>query len=256
MASLDYLRLASFEFNYPSLVAGILKWHPGGWKPGRWLQYKGWKKESYFVGVGEQDGQRHMIVSASGMESNRLAAFMDGYLAFYCTRIDVQRTIKRPKNTSLRRIRKATKTENCTLIQSKENDTLYIGSRASSCFTRLYEKPLGEMYLRLEFELKSKRARAAWSAMVHGKTPSNIFSHYLKKSKIPETVKEWFAEVGDDDTFEADNEAVLHSAKKKLKWLRSLDSSMERAMANHEIGEEVKQLVRSWAKHATYLDNC
>ena len=254
MASLDYLRLASFKFNYAKIISELMKWYPGGWKPGRWLQYKGWRKESYFAGVGEQAGRRHMVISASGSESNTLAQFMDGYLSFYCTRMDIQRTIEKPKHAQLRRIRTATKSENTTLIQSRENDTLYIGSRGSDLYTRLYEKPLDTMYLRLEFELKGARARAAWGAIVHGKVPAQIFSHYLLKSKLPGKVKSWFAEPGDDDSLDVDRLFVVHSAKKKLKWLQSLDDSVEKAMADHEIGEEVKTLVRSWATVADKLD--
>lgn len=254
MASLDYLRLASFKFNYATIISELMNWYPGGWKPGRWLQYKGWRKESYFVGVGEQAGKRHMVISASGTESNRLAHFMDGYLDFYCTRIDVQRTIEKPRHAHLRRVRTATKSENTTLIESKDNNTLYVGSRGSDLYTRLYEKPLETMYLRLEFELKGARSQAAWAAIVHGKVPAQIFSHYLAKSKLPGKVKSWFSEPGDDNSFEVDRLIVIHSAKKKLRWLRSLDDSIERAMADHEIGEEVKTLVRSWAIVADRLD--
>lgn len=254
MASLDYLRLAAFEFSFASIISDLMNWYPGGWRSGRWLQYKGWKKESYFVGVGEQAGQRHMVISASGPEANHLEKFMFNYTSFYGTRLDVQRTIPRPKYASLRRIRKATGTENTTLIESQENDTLYVGSRASDCFTRLYEKPLDEMYLRLEFELKGARARSAWGAIIHGKTPSTIFNHYLKKSKLPETVKEWFALPGDESETEMDRAIKIHSAKKKLRWLRSLDASMEKALADHEIGEQVKELVRAWARYADNLD--
>lgn len=254
MASLDYLRLASFEFNYASVISDLMSWWPGGWVPGRWLQYKGWKKESFFVGAGEQERKRHMIISASGSESDRLAHFMNNYLDFYCTRIDVQRTIKRPKHMSLRRIRKATDTTNTTLIESKTNDTLYVGSRASDSFTRLYEKPLDEMYLRLEFELKGMRARSAWGTLIHGKTPSTIFNYYLKKSKFPETVKEWYRLPGDESETELDKAIQIHSAKKKLKWLRSVDNCIEKAMHDHEIGEDVKELVRGWNNYADNLD--
>ena len=254
MASLDYLRLASFKFNYATIISELMNWYPGDWKPGRWLQYKGWRKESYFVGVGEQAGKRHMVISASGSESNRLTRFMDGHHSFYCTRMDIQRTIEKPKHAQLRRIRNATESKHTTLIQSRENDTLYIGSRGSDLYTRLYEKPLDTMYLRLEFELKGARARAAWGAIVHGKVPAQIFSHYLLKSKLPNKVKLWFTEPDDDDSFDVDRLIVIHAAKKKLKWLQSLDSSIEKAMTDHEIGEEVKTLVRTWATVADKFD--
>lgn len=254
MASLDYLRLASFDFTYSKVMAKFMGEWPGKMKPGRWLQYKGWKTESLFIGAGEQKGKRHLIISCSGAAANDLALFVKHWKKLYCTRLDVQRTIQKSKYSSLRRIRKATGKKNTTLIQSKDNDTLYIGSRSSDCFTRLYEKPLDDMYLRLEFELKGKRARAAWLAMQHGKTASTIFVHYLKKSKLPDTVKDWYSEQSDKDEGDFAEAAVLHSAKKKLRWLRSLDACMEKAMSNHEIGEQVKELARSWASFADNLD--
>lgn len=254
MASLDYLRLASFDFLYSSVMAKFMNDWPGKMKPGRWLQYKGWKTESLFVGAGEQDGKRHLIISCSGAAANDLAVFVKDWKGLYCTRLDVQRTIKRPKHAKLRRIRKATGTKNTTLIQSMENDTLYVGSRTSDCFTRLYEKLLDETFLRLEFELKGKRARAAWLALQHGRTASTIFVHYLNKSKLPNTVKTWYTEPSDKNEEEFEMANVLHSAKKKLRWLRSLDACMEKAMSDHQIGDEVKELVCSWAEFAGDLD--
>lgn len=269
MASLDYLRLASFKFNYPSLIAGFMTRWPGTFKQGRWLQYRGWQCDSLFIGVGEQDDKRqadkyskkgekykaqHMIISASGSVANDLARWMENDSDFYCTRLDVQRTIGKPRQANLRRIRHETKTKNTTIIQSQENDTLYIGTRSSDLFTRLYEKVLDDVWLRLEFELKGARSRAAWAAMRHGKTASNIFAHYLDKSKLPNRVKAWYAETGDDKSFEADRQIVEHGDRKKLKWLMSLDDCMEKALANSEIGVQVKELVRGWAKYADDLD--
>ena len=149
MASLDYLRLAGFDVFYATTTAAFMKQWPGGWKPSRWLQYKGWRREELFFGIGEQAGKRHFVTSASGVGSIDLAEFTRSWQGLYCTRIDVQRTIVRPKHAELRRIRTATRSENTTLIQSKENDTLYVGSRASDVFTRLYEKQLDTMWLLL-----------------------------------------------------------------------------------------------------------
>ncbi len=254
MASLDYLRLASFDFNYAKLIAEFMNGWSEPWKRAKWLQYDGWKLGKLFVGVGEQSHKRHMIMSISGSETHKLAEWMHDELSFYATRLDVQRTIQRPKHAQLRRIRKSIKDQNTTLIESAENDTLYIGSRTSATFTRLYEKPLDHMYLRLEFELKGKLGRSAWGALVHGKTPSHIFAHYLDKSHLPNAVKSWFSEPQDDLSVEFATEEAVHSAKKKLAWLRSLDDSINQAMACHEIGDQVRAIVRMWAQEADRLD--
>lgn len=254
MASLDYLRLASFDFNYAKLIAEFMNGWSEQWKRSKWLQYDGWKLGKLFVGVGEQAKKRHMIMSISGCETHKLAEWMHDELSFYATRLDVQRTIEKPKYSSLRRIRSRIQSKNTTLIESPDNDTLYVGSRTSNCFTRLYEKPLDTMYLRLEFELKGKRARSSWGALVHGRTPSHIFEHYLDKSRLPNTVKAWFSEPGDNLSYEFETEQVVRDAKKKLAWLRSLDESINQAMACHEIGSQVRGLVRMWALEADRLD--
>lgn len=254
MASLDYLRLASFDFNYSKLIAEFMNGWNEQWKRSKWLQYDGWKLGKLFVGVGEQSHKRHMIMSISGSETHKLAEWMHDQLSFYATRLDVQRTIEKPKHSQLRRIQKSTKTNNCTLIESPENHTLYIGSRTSDCFTRLYEKPLDTMYLRLEFELKGKRARSAWGALVHGKTPSHIFAHYLDKSHLPNTVKAWFSAPDDDLSVEFETERLVQSAQKKLAWIRSLDASINQAMACHEIGVQARAIVHMWSQEADRLD--
>ncbi len=254
MASLDYLRLAAFEFNYAKLISEFMNGWEEQWKPAKWLQYDGWKLGKLFVGVGEQAKKRHMIMFISGSETHKLAEWMHDELSFYATRLDVQRTIQKPEHAKLRRIQKSTKTNNCTLIESPENHTLYIGSRTSDVFTRLYEKPLDTMYLRLEFELKGKRGRSAWGALVHGKTTNDIFAHYLDKSHLPNTVKSWFSEPQDDLGVEFEMAQVTQSAKKKLAWLRSLDGSINQAMACHEIGGQVRAIVRMWAQEVNRLD--
>jgi hypothetical protein len=42
--------------------------------------------------------------------------------------------------------------------------------------------------------------------------------------------------------------------EKTLEWVMSLDDSMAKNMASHGIGEQVKVVVRAWAKYADYLD--
>ena len=96
MASLDYLRLASYDFNYAKLIAEFMNGWSEQWKRSKWLQYDGWKLGKLFVGVGEQTHRRHMIMSISGSETHKLAEWMHDELSFYATRLDVQRTIEKP----------------------------------------------------------------------------------------------------------------------------------------------------------------
>lgn len=226
----------------------------GGWQRGKWLQYKGWRKESLFIGVGEQKHKRHAVLSVSGGLSQRLLPSLKSLDGWYCTRLDLQETIEAPDYIRLAEIRDECSTGNTTLIESSDNDTLYLGSRTSEIFTRLYEKPLDTMMLRLEFELKGGRSKMAWRAILDGEIVNNIYRYYLEDSKLPQDVLDLFASIGAETTKNAMRDVALHDIGKTLKWIESLDTSMEKNMNNHEIGEEVKTLVRSWAAYADKLD--
>jgi hypothetical protein len=47
---------------------------------------------------------------------------------------------------------------------------------------------------------------------------------------------------------------MIQEEEKRLDWIISLDKSMMKNMASHGIGEQVKIIVRAWAKFADYLD--
>lgn len=257
--ALDYIRIAAWSPRaYTGVLARIMTAWPEEWKQGNWLQYAGWRKEGFFIGHGEQRRKSHTIINVSGELSQRLLPTLKNLTGWYSTRLDVQMTIDHPKRDDRRLsyVRDACKGSNTTLIESNENDTLYLGSRTSDLFTRLYEKYLDDKpYLRLEFELKGTRSRAAWEAITMGEPLSNIFKYYLDRSRLPDFAKLWFKDETAIATAEAMNSARLENAKKKLAWIRSLDACMEKSMGDHDIGDEVKEIVRSWAKYANHLDN-
>ncbi len=230
---------------------------PDDWQQGKWLQYRGWRKESLFVGHAIQERKSHTVLNISGSLSNRMMPSLLELPEFYATRIDVQVTIENPLGSgdALALVRDECTTKHTTLIESLENDTLYIGSRTSEKFIRLYEKNLEKSYLRLEFELKGQRARAAWVALVGGEQLHKIFHYYVKRSKLPPRAQAWYSGARSSATKECMAAEITHEAKKKLAWLVSLDKCIMRLMANHEIGEQVKTLIRAWAKHADWLDD-
>lgn len=254
----DYLRLASWEPNaYTDIISRVMQSWPDDWKQSGWLQYKGWKKEGFFIGHGEQQGKPHAIINVSGSLSQKMLPTLRTLDNWYCTRIDLQITVDGcvMRGYALAYVRDRCKTENTTLIESMDNDTLYIGSRTSDKFTRLYEKIMdGKKYLRLEFELKGQRSRATWKAIANGEAIDKIYKHYVLKSKLPEYAKSWFNAYGVTATQEAMNKEVLTAEKRKLEWLQSLDIPVMKYMNSHIIGDDVKTLIRAWAKHADYLD--
>jgi hypothetical protein len=259
VAQLDWLRLSCWDWQlYPELLAALMPKVAGRWELGQWLQYKGQKSGGYFVGQAEQNGKRHVVANASGPNALSLyhasTPFADKH-GIYCTRLDIQRTIPRPQYGSLRGVRDAMTKTNTTLIESRDNDTLYVGSRESAIFTRLYEKNLDARYLRLEFELKADRSKAAYRALLAGEPLDAIYFHYLEKSHFPDEVKQWFSGAGDYAS-----EAVLRAETERqdqntLNWLYGLNNAVRQAAANHSIGANVRSLIAEWHKYALHLDS-
>lgn len=254
----DWIRLASWESNaYTDIISRIMLSWPDNWEQSGWLQYKGWKKEAFFIGHGTQQGKQHTIINVSGALSQKLLPTLITLDGWYATRVDLQITVDASVmgDDNLAIVRDYCQTLNTTLIESRDNDTLYLGSRSSDVFLRLYEKILeGKKYLRLEFELKGQRSRACWTAITNGEPTDKIFKHYNQRSKLPGNVKDWFNAYGVSATQEAMNNEVLHAMRLKLEWLQSLDTSVMKYMNSHEIGDEVKTLIRAWSAHADYLD--
>lgn len=256
-ADLDFLRLATWDIaSHTNILADFLTEGVGEWEHGKWLQYHGWRRESVFLGTGYQKKRRHSVINISGYTADRNYRSLLEYDGYYATRIDVQITILKPENVVLPEVYEWLKVDEikASIIQSEKNDTLYIGARTSDVFTRLYEKPLEQMYLRLEFEFKGKVARAIWRALQGKSTVDEIFQHYLEKSMLPPYVKKHYFEVQDGDTAFATRQEIAKTDNQKLAWLQSIDASVRQALYNHNIGNEVQSLVMSWANEAANVD--
>lgn len=254
---IDYLRIASWKPNaFVNTMVVMMEDESVKWERGKWLQYIGWRAENVFIGRGEQHGKAHTLINISGYLAQNFYQFCVGLTGWYCTRIDLQRTIKTPlaDDEKLAMVRDDCTTKKLTLIEGEENDTLYLGSRTSDLFTRLYEKILEDTYLRLEFELKGYRSRAAWDALKTGETADKVYFYYLERSALPEQIKDHYSREGDSATEQVMRLQLAHDEAKKLAWIMTLDASMMKNLASHGIGEQVKVIVRSWAKHADYLD--
>lgn len=255
-AKLDFLRLATWDFSaYTETLSRIMLGWSGDWQHGKWLQYTGWRKPQFFMGHGEQDEKWHGVISCSGSLADKMQNSLSNCEGFYATRMDVQVTIPKPDNISLPALRDEIGHKGTSLISSEENDTLYLGARTSELFTRLYEKPLDQMYLRLEFELKSTRARNAWLAIQKGEVAHPIFDYYLERSKLPDYVKAHFIDEDSESTLHAMNAEIAADNQKILKWVKSLDASMMKHMGNHEIGGEVREIIRAWSVYTNNIDN-
>jgi hypothetical protein len=256
-AHLDYLRLATWNTTaYALLASEIMQVWSWDYQPGKWLQYSGHRARQFFMGSGEQQGRRHHVISASGSLAERMRKSLMLFDGLYCTRIDLQMTIEEPTWVDLGQLHKSLGKKMTTLISSEDNDTLYFGSRESDKFARLYEKPLGDrMYLRMEFELKGKMSSGAWMAILGGETVGNVYKRLLMKSILPVKFQALFDNADDTATDRALRAEIDHDNAKTLKWIMSLDGAMRRHMNNHEIGDQVIEIVRSWAMATKEIDN-
>ena len=254
-SQIDYLRLASWGHEpYVQVLANIMSIWSGDWQRGKWLQYTGWRKDQFFIGMGEQHRKRHAIMQASGSLAQRMFKVFADFEGWYCTRIDLQRTVIRPDWVDLGELFKVLGKKGVSLISSEQNDTLYLGARTSELFTRLYEKPFQEMYLRLEFELKGGRALMALQAMYDGEDCDRIYDYYLDKCKLSKRYISLFENIDHESTQKAMTKVLQHESRKTLTWITSLDSTFRLSIADHEIGEQVRSLVRSWSKLADEID--
>lgn len=256
-AALDFLRLATWDITeHTNLLSDILKDGAGKWEHSKWLQYHGWKREQFFLGTGYQKKRRHSIVNISGFMADRNYIGLTTYGSYYATRVDIQVTIPSDEHLNLPWIYDQLRGQEikCSIIQSELNDTLYVGARTSDVFTRLYEKPLDKLHLRLEFEFKGKVAKGIWRALQGKSTVDEIFQHYLAKSKLPDWVKKYYFEVEDGQTAFAIRQEIAKTDRHKLEWLQSIDASVCQALYNHNIGDEVAMLVMSWANEAANVD--
>ena len=256
-AHLDYLRLATWNSaHYAYMASELMRVWSWEYRPGRWQQYTGHRAPSFFMGTGEQDKRRHHVVHASGSLAERMRKSFMLFDGLYGTRLDLQMTILEPAWVDLAKLHKNLGKKKTTLHSSEENDTLYIGSRESDKFARLYEKPLGEkMFLRMEFELKGRMAAGAWNAILAGETVGGIYKRLLIKSILPDAFKRLFENASDTATDKALRAEILHDSAKTLKWVQSLDAAMRRHMNNHEIGDQVIEIIRSWSMASIEIDN-
>lgn len=256
-AHLDYLRLATWNTaHYSYMASEIMRVWTWEYQPGKWQQYTGHRAKQFFMGTGEQDKRRHHVVHASGSLAERMRKSFMCFDGLYGTRVDIQMTVPKPSWVDLAKLHKNMGKKLTTLISSEENSTLYIGSRESDKFARLYEKPLnGKMYLRMEFELKGRMAAGSWNAILAGESVGGIYARLLIKSKLPGAFKSLFENADDTATDKALRAEIEHDNKKILKWIQSLDASMMRHMNNHEIGDQVVEIVRSWAMATVEIDN-
>lgn len=248
---LDYIRLSTWDFAAYTNFLSLFRTMSGGWRKSQWLQYKGFKTDAYFYGIAEQKGQRHGMVQASGPESATLFDAIRTWDPFYCTRIDLQATIKEPVKYAPHAIYTDVKQmpgnrRNTSIILSNTGSTIYFGNRTSDSFARLYQKRLEEEnFIRLELELKGSTARMVYENLRLDKmSQAEMYNVLFKRFKKPAYIDKWFS-IAEPENAKYERFEHLEAKNNKLKWLMSLESAILSMGNDHVTGQMTKRFLEN-----------
>ena len=132
----------------------------------RRLQYVGMQEGKVFVGDGEQDGYFHRMLQVSGKDANLAVPALIHLPDIECTHLDLQVTCEWFQSDIFaiaERLRGQCLVDYRT---STEGDTVYIYSRLSDKFIRIYQKTRD--LVRFEVAYKKPYARAIWAELQNG----------------------------------------------------------------------------------------
>lgn len=200
-------------------------------KQAKRLGYKGRVGEGMFFGVSEKQG--YLLVAWG--EASDVVWPIAAPIARNITRIDLAVTAQLdPPDPTLANVAYMANCEpgkrQYALIQnSRDGKTLYVGSRSSTQFGRLYDKgvkdlglPSGQVW-RYEIELKDKALNSAVVKGMMGRWRLGV----VHRGDIAAYVHQWFSVRGVSPKFSAmgkglprpELEASVSTAEKKLRWL-------------------------------------
>lgn len=242
----DYWRGTTWSWDtYVKMVTEVVHaMHGDLGKPGKFMQYEGNRYAHAFHGQGTQNGRPHYLVQLSGYFADTLYADMVK-LKPVTTRVDYQITIDKPGGfvsretvDMMRNLPWPGRRRKVTLIDGGGDDTIYIGSRTSDRFIRIYVKH--EKYLRFEVEFKSERARRA-VYVASGEGMGGILKSELEKLPDVPIVHEFKKYL---QGIPADVRVAVESPDmaRKLAWLRGLLPTIRKMTNDHDHGE----MVRGW----------
>lgn len=212
--------------------------------------YQGISKGSFFLGVGEQKKHNHAMLRVSGSDSHK--AFYEFYndLSVKCTRIDLQITIDLPDNYSARKLtddlREVVKNKNIAIVENTNNlDTIYIGSRTSDRFCRIYVKEIDKsFYLRYEVELKGSWAETVSKAIFENMPISPILNSYIETINCDDSqgILNLIKSKLTDFDSGLSNPKIKRDNNKTYNWLiDQVTPSIIRILNDHDYGEYLKQ---------------
>jgi len=275
-AALDWLTLTTWHApTWPKLDAIARGMGIKSPVEDRRMQYRGLSSGGVFWGEALQQGVKHFMLQASGMDAELIGPRLLG-LGLKCTRLDVQITSSKPKDWQAIGVANQIRAyppnswpsgqmRMVTVIQSGDGfDTIYVGSRASDRYCRIYVKPddLGRAYLRFEMEYKGALADTAWRTLNDSDDPVADMANTLLQEiedipglygLLPEAMLAGLRLGRPGATWKPPTRIASGGAG--LAWLtRQVQPAIMRLMADHDQGPGVRNLVRAWCAEADMID--
>lgn len=256
----DYLTLTGFSVVH-DLAKAFFEMSGHNPKVAKQMQYKGHATDGLFFGTARQSDKVHAMLRASG-EVAMAALWKTADADANCTRIDVQVTVEKPDDYDVRKLYDALndaprwywvgKVPNLSFIQSGDGcDTLYIGSRTSRRFLRIYVKPdkNGEpRYIRLELESKGARANAVRDAI--RKDPDAIARVLADElQRLPDlsdsALMAFMDAIGPNA--QGITEKRVESENATLDWLETqVEPAVFRLLHSHEHSDRMRTILERW----------
>lgn len=260
--AVDYLRLSSFDGKTIAAFHKVVLRRNEPNTDASWKQYKGIRAGQLFAGVAKQNEKIHGILDVSGPDAHAIVfAENPAGLDVKSTRIDLQVTIPLLPEYRYRarefkdmletadwstaqgaRLHK----RKATLIEGPSEfglDTVYIGSRTTDRFSRVYVKEDSEsnQYLRFEVEFKSKRANLAYQeCLTDGRNLAAILRGEWER--IPPVEVEAWQKIGEllasfQDGKQISIPRTAADANSRFRWLTTnVMPALDTLLNDHEYG--------------------
>lgn len=256
--AIDWVTVGSFDQREPRRMSTALDGHMKRTREGASvMQYRGQAWESGFVGNAEQDDRVHTLCNVTGSYADR--CFFD--ILRYATkgasftRIDVQLTIELPEWYSARELNDYLAfvlKRRIMLIENSGLDTVYVGSRQSSRYIRIYvkEDSSGKRWLRFEIETKKDRDKvpdrlALFAAKIGRRALVSFFWDEIDKLKLPLEFEQILSAHRVGETAKLPG-IVRDSGEKTFRWL---NTTVRKAIMNYAIKSHGRQeFVKEWLR--------
>lgn len=265
--AVDYLRLSSFDGKAIAAFHQVVLRRNEPDMESSWKQYRGVRAGQLFAGVAKQNDKIHGIFDVSGSEAHSImVAETPTGLDIKSTRIDLQVTIQLLPEYQYRarefkdlleaadwataqgtRLHK----RKATLIEGPSEfglDTVYIGSRTTDRFSRVYVKEDLEknQYLRFEVEFKSERANLVYQeCLTDGRNVAAIL--HGEWERIPPVEVEAWLKIGEVLALfqEGKQISIPRSAadsNSRFRWFVSnVLPALETLLNDHEYGRRARR---------------